>query len=102
MYKTAYHAESLAFIEQVIKCAFSNTGMYPWNPMLILWKAKENAGKEIQDTKHQYVNLMKQAADIKMHPKDSTTKLSQGSVRVNASTAFNPLEIRKKQRQKWK
>ena len=96
MYETAYHAESLAFTEQVIKRAFNNTGMYPWNPTLILGKAKQNAGEKIQDTKHEYVDMMKQAADLKMHPKDSTTKLKQGSVKVNASTAFNPFEIIKK------
>ena len=39
---------------------------------------------------------MKQADEIKMHPKDSAAKLSQGSVRLNALTVFNPLEIMEK------
>ena len=36
---------------------------------------------------------MKKAADIKMHPKSSTTKLQQGKVKVTPSTAFTPFEI---------
>ncbi len=102
MHKAAYHAKTLAFTVRVIKRAFSNTGMFPWKPELILEKAKQNAGEEMQATKHQYVSMMKKAADLKMHPKESSTKLSQGSVRVEASTAFNPFEIIEKAQTKEK
>ena len=73
MYETAYHAEELAFRERIIKLSFANTGMFPWKPDIILGKAKQNAGNEIAATKQKYIDVMKQAVEIKMKPKETTT-----------------------------
>lgn len=92
MHQCAYKAEEIAFTPCVIKRCL-NTEIFPWNPELILGKARLNAGNDIVKTKERYVNVMKQAAEEKMKPKVLTQKLQQGSAKLKASTAFNPFEI---------
>ena len=93
MYETAYHAEDVAFTNRVIKRSFCNTGIYPWNSNLILAKAQQNAGNKTTATAEKYIDVMKQAADIKMHPKALSTNLSTGAVKLQSSVAFTPFEI---------
>ena len=93
MFETAYHAEEIAFTAQVIKRSFCNTGIFPWNPDLILGKAKQNAGDEITATKQQYINVMKQAAEIKICPKATATKLKQGRAKLLSLVMFTPYKI---------
>ena len=80
-------------MEHVIKQLFENMGLFLQNPSLILDNIIRNAGDAVKTTKAEYIDVMKKAADIKMHPKKVETRLAQGKAKVSLLVVFNLFEI---------
>ena len=55
LYHAGYEAEQSAFTEKVIKWAFENTGLWPFNPKQMLELTAKNMGKVDDDSKSKHV-----------------------------------------------
>mgnify|MGYP001796369992 CR=1 FL=1 len=98
LHLAAYEAVEDAFTERVVKRAFANTGIWPFDPARIMDLAKHNAGLKKQKTKGKYLGAMKRIAEGVITPqKQKPKQIKQGKVKIQANTTFSPWQLIEKE-----
>ena len=93
LYHAGYEAERSTFTERVIKRAFENTGLWPFNPDRILELTENNMGKIDGDSKSKHVASMERSVEHKFQSSAKKPALKKGTAKVQASTLFSPFEL---------
>ncbi len=92
----AFKAEAEALSKAAIRTGFEHSGIWPWNPTLILSMANENCGHLFTDPDMREETIEATTAFINKFRNDSsqlTSKTRTKRVRVQKTRLFNPSEI---------
>ena len=93
MYNIAYNAETKAFTKRVIMRSFNETGVFPWQPDIILQLAKQNAALATTKVGTKDIQAMRRSVEAKLQPKKKEKTVKRGKARVLANCVYTPFEL---------